>query len=55
MFLCSRVDCDCNSVGSVSEECDQEGACQCRPRVSGDRCSTCAFSYRNFMQGCTRK
>ncbi|XP_053546192.1 basement membrane-specific heparan sulfate proteoglycan core protein isoform X4 [Bombina bombina] len=33
--------CRCDLRGSVSDQCDSQGQCQCKPHVEGPTCSTC--------------
>ncbi|XP_076344696.1 laminin subunit beta-1-like isoform X3 [Tachypleus tridentatus] len=46
--------CDCNPIGSFSEQCDQLGGqCQCKTNVIGRRCDRCATgTYGLDAKGC---
>ncbi|XP_048489511.1 agrin isoform X2 [Plutella xylostella] len=37
--------CGCNRLGSVSDRCDEAGACACRPGVGGLKCDRCEPGY----------
>lgn len=47
-------DCECNSIGSVSINCDEvSGQCSCKKGVYGKKCEKCIPSYYNFSnEGC---
>ncbi|XP_069463573.1 laminin subunit alpha-2 isoform X3 [Ambystoma mexicanum] len=48
------VPCNCNSFGSKSFDCDENGQCRCQPGVSGRKCERCAHGYYDFQEGgCT--
>ncbi|XP_039603409.1 laminin subunit alpha-2 isoform X4 [Polypterus senegalus] len=48
------VPCNCNSFGSKSFDCDENGQCICQPGVTGQKCDHCAVGYYNFQEGgCT--
>ncbi|XP_030260302.1 laminin subunit alpha-2 isoform X4 [Sparus aurata] len=48
------VPCHCNSFGSKSFDCDENGQCRCQPGVTGPKCDRCARGYFNFQEGgCT--
>ncbi|KAH9637667.1 hypothetical protein HF086_009335 [Spodoptera exigua] len=37
--------CGCHRLGSVNEQCDEEGQCACRPGVGGQKCDRCEPGY----------
>ncbi|XP_051908452.1 laminin subunit alpha-2 isoform X2 [Hippocampus zosterae] len=48
------VPCHCNSFGSKSFDCDENGQCRCQPGVSGPKCDRCSRGFFNFQEGgCT--
>lgn len=50
------IPCHCNSYGSKSFDCDENGQCRCQPGVTGPKCDRCSRGYFNFQEGgCTRK
>lgn len=56
VFSQGCVSCNCNSFGSKSFDCDDNGQCHCQPGVAGDKCDHCARGYYDFQEGgCTRK
>ncbi|XP_028966336.1 laminin subunit alpha-1 [Galendromus occidentalis] len=40
--------CDCNSVGSLSVDCDGNGQCRCREGFEGVKCDKCTFGHYGF-------
>ncbi|XP_012681774.2 laminin subunit gamma-1 [Clupea harengus] len=45
--------CSCNSVGSLSTQCDATGRCSCKPGVMGDKCERCQPGYHTLTEaGC---
>ncbi|XP_071801736.1 laminin subunit alpha-2-like isoform X1 [Asterias amurensis] len=47
--------CDCHPVGTVNQQtrCDLvTGQCECKPRVTGQKCDQCAQGYWNIDQEC---
>ncbi|XP_073483348.1 laminin subunit alpha-2 isoform X3 [Aquarana catesbeiana] len=54
VFSQGCVPCNCNSFGSKSFDCDDNGQCHCQPGVAGDKCDHCARGYYDFQEGgCT--
>ena len=50
------IPCNCSQFGSVSEDCNHQGQCQCVPGVAGEKCDHCAHGFHAFQDGgCTRK
>ncbi|XP_074846691.1 laminin subunit alpha-2 isoform X2 [Carettochelys insculpta] len=48
------IPCNCNSFGSKSFDCDENGQCHCQPGVTGKKCDRCAHGFYNFEEGgCT--
>ncbi|XP_067402830.1 laminin subunit alpha-2 isoform X3 [Emydura macquarii macquarii] len=48
------VPCNCNSFGSKSFDCDENGQCHCQPGIAGKKCDRCAHGFYNFEEGgCT--
>ncbi|XP_075780255.1 laminin subunit alpha-2 isoform X2 [Pelodiscus sinensis] len=48
------IPCNCNSFGSKSFDCDENGQCHCQPGVAGKKCDRCAHGFYNFEEGgCT--
>lgn len=53
--------CGCNRLGSVSDRCDENGQCACRPGVGGLKCDRCEPGYWGLPRigsghtGCIRK
>ena len=39
------LECGCDSVGSVSSECDSTGNCTCNDGFDGVKCDNCAEAY----------
>lgn len=45
--------CNCNEIGSLSLQCNNEGKCSCKPGVTGDKCDRCDYNFYDFgVQGC---
>lgn len=40
--------CDCNSIGSLDNVCDNTGQCKCRPNMYGRDCGQCQPGFWNF-------
>jgi len=40
-------------VGALYRQCDENGKCQCKRGVTGDKCDRCDINYYDFGQsGC---
>ncbi|XP_041484164.1 laminin subunit alpha-like isoform X1 [Lytechinus variegatus] len=55
-FNYGASECDCDSQGSLSFNCDELGGqCQCRQNIVGRRCNKCAVGYYDFpyCRACT--
>lgn len=47
------VACNCDSIGSINLQCNNDGTCLCKPGVAGSKCDRCAPNYYDFsLQGC---
>jgi laminin gamma 1 len=47
------VACQCNEQGSISQQCNSEGQCECKPGVTGERCDQCKPGFYDFSpSGC---
>ena len=45
--------CECNIIGSLSQQCDITGACKCKLGVTGSKCDQCINSYYGLnFDGC---
>ena len=45
--------CNCDSIGSVNQNCDSSGNCSCKRNVVGKKCNQCASKYYGLSaQGC---
>ncbi|KAM9317105.1 laminin subunit alpha-2 [Gastrophryne carolinensis] len=54
VFSQGCVPCNCNSFGSKSFDCDNNGQCHCQPGVAGKKCDHCAQGFYDFQEGgCT--
>lgn len=41
--------CECNQVGSISNDCDLiTGQCKCLSSFGGERCERCKHGYYNY-------
>lgn len=47
-------ECQCDSFGSVSSQCDLNGRCKCRSNIDGQKCDKCKENYSNFTLGCVK-
>ncbi|XP_026777854.3 laminin subunit gamma-3 [Pangasianodon hypophthalmus] len=43
--------CSCNTMGSVSLQCHEEGVCLCRPSVMGVKCDVCRPGFHSLGPG----
>ncbi|KAL7834633.1 hypothetical protein SRHO_G00288800 [Serrasalmus rhombeus] len=43
--------CSCNTMGSVSLQCDEEGVCACRLSVMGVKCDFCKAGFHSLGPG----
>ena len=39
------AECNCSLIGSSDLQCNDDGVCQCRDGVFGDKCDTCKENY----------
>ncbi|XP_066148589.1 laminin subunit gamma-1-like [Euwallacea fornicatus] len=47
------IPCQCDETGSLFQQCNAEGKCQCKPGVTGNKCDTCAENHYEFSKsGC---
>lgn len=47
------VACNCDSIGSINLQCNNDGTCLCKPGVGGNKCNVCLPNYYDFSpQGC---
>ncbi|XP_066151126.1 laminin subunit gamma-1-like isoform X1 [Euwallacea fornicatus] len=45
--------CNCDEVGSLFQQCNFEGKCQCKTGVTGEKCDRCAENHYDFSKsGC---
>ncbi|KAF7284665.1 hypothetical protein GWI33_021849 [Rhynchophorus ferrugineus] len=45
--------CECDLTGSLFQQCNSQGKCQCKPGVTGDKCNHCAENHYDFSKtGC---
>ncbi|KAL4617434.1 laminin subunit gamma-3 [Arapaima gigas] len=45
--------CDCNSLGSLSLQCADDGRCHCRQTVTGEKCDSCRPGFHTMeATGC---
>ena len=41
-------DCDCTENGSINQECDDNGQCNCKDNVGGMKCDVCDLNTFGF-------
>lgn len=47
--MCEFLACQCNKIGSISNDCDVEsGQCKCLSSFGGERCEHCKDGYYNY-------
>ena len=47
------IPCDCNTTGALSDQCDEDGVCTCRPAITGEKCDMCLSDHWGFDEdGC---
>ncbi|KAL1516830.1 hypothetical protein ABEB36_000679 [Hypothenemus hampei] len=47
------IPCECDETGSMFQQCNSEGKCQCKPGVTGDKCDRCQENFFDFTKsGC---
>ncbi|KAI0234202.1 Laminin subunit gamma-1 [Lamellibrachia satsuma] len=45
--------CNCHAIGALYRQCDENGKCQCKRGVTGDKCDRCDVNFYDFGQsGC---
>ncbi|XP_067941186.1 laminin subunit gamma-1-like [Watersipora subatra] len=45
--------CNCDTTGSVQQQCNSYGQCECKPGVTGVKCDKCEANYYDFdSYGC---
>ena len=47
------IACGCQTPGSKSNACDNNGKCTCSTGYDGDKCSKCKSSYYKTLGGCS--
>uniref|UniRef100_A0A4W3J388 Laminin A chain n=1 Tax=Callorhinchus milii TaxID=7868 RepID=A0A4W3J388_CALMI len=45
------VPCNCSRLGSISEDCSEDGQCRCVLGVTAEKCDRCAHGYYGFQNG----
>ena len=50
IYIYSFVACVCETQGTIGNSilCDENGRCNCKSNVEGDKCDTCSAGYYNF-------
>ncbi|XP_019619115.1 PREDICTED: laminin subunit gamma-1-like isoform X2 [Branchiostoma belcheri] len=44
--------CECNSDGSMVQQCNADGTCSCKSDIFGDKCDKCRENYYDVSRGC---
>ena len=42
------LDCNCNADGSTSLQCKEDGTCDCKKYIEGEKCDQCMEQHYNF-------
>ena len=42
------LDCNCNADGSTSSQCKDDGTCDCKKYIDGEKCDQCMEHHYNF-------
>ena len=42
------LECDCSPEGSVDNNCNENGVCNCKPNITGDKCDEPSVGYYDF-------
>ena len=42
--------CKCDEQGSLTELCDDDGKCDCKPNIVGEKCDACLDQFYSFPQ-----
>uniref|UniRef100_A0A8D0C8G7 Laminin EGF-like domain-containing protein n=1 Tax=Salvator merianae TaxID=96440 RepID=A0A8D0C8G7_SALMN len=46
------IECNCSSVGSVHDRCNEKGVCECKQGTTGPKCDKCLQGFYWHNQGC---
>lgn len=44
------LECQCNEIGSLSNECDETGKCHCKARFAGHLCDQCSPGHYRYPE-----
>ena len=44
------VECNCNEQGSKNATCNEDGICDCKSYIGGDKCDACETGYYGFPE-----